>query len=111
MHCPPFQATPAGKENCDYKTTIHRAAQFREDIVQGLRVNDHRKSVSYLLNRYNGHLISVLNKHAPKKEKSVVVQPLQPWFTYELHRAKNERRKAERLVKDWPYRSQRNLQG
>ena len=26
-----------------------------------------------LLNRYNGHLRSVLDKHAPEKEKSVVV--------------------------------------
>ena len=70
---------------------------FREDIVQGLTVNDHSESVSDLLNRYNVHLTSVLDKHAPKKEKSVVVRPLQPWFTDELHQAKNERRKAERL--------------
>ena len=70
---------------------------FREDIVQGLRVNDHSESVSDILNRYNVHLTSVLDKHAPKKEKSVVVRPLQPWFTDELHQAKNERRKAERL--------------
>ena len=70
---------------------------FREDIVQGLTVNDHNESASDLLNRYNVHLTSVLDKHAPKKEKSVVVRPLQPWFTDELHQAKNERRKAERL--------------
>ena len=70
---------------------------FREDIVQGLTVNDHSESASDLLNRYNVHLTSVLDKHAPKKEKSVVVRPLQPWFTDELHQAKNERRKAERL--------------
>ena len=43
------------------------------------------------------HLTSVLDKHALKKEKSVVVRPIQPWFTDELHQAKNERRKAERL--------------
>ena len=65
--------------------------------MQGLTVNDHSESASDLLNRYNVHLTSVLDKHAPKKEKSVVVRPLQPWFTDELHQAKNERRKAERL--------------
>ena len=69
---------------------------FREDIVRGLRVNNGSESVSDLLNRYNGHLTSVLDKHAPNKEESVVVRPLQPWFTDELHQAKNERRKAER---------------
>ena len=70
---------------------------FREDIVQGLRVSDHSESVSNLLSRYNAHLTSVLDKHAPKKEKSVVVEPIQPWFTDELHQSKNGRRKAERL--------------
>ena len=70
---------------------------FREGILQGLRVNNGSESVSDLLNRYNGHLTSVLDIHAPKKEMSVVVRPLQPWFTDKLHQARNGRRKAERL--------------
>ena len=65
--------------------------------MQGLKVFDGNESVADLLNRYYGHLVSVLDKHAPKKEKYVVVRPLQPWFTDKLHQAKNERRKAERL--------------
>ena len=63
----------------------------------GLGVNDGSEPVSYLLNRYNGHLTSVIAKHPPKKEKSVVVRPLQPWFTDEIHQARNGRKKAERL--------------
>ena len=61
--------------------------------MQGLKVNDHSESVPDLLNRYNGHFTSVLDKQAPKKEKCVV----KPWFTDELHQAKNEKRRAERL--------------
>ena len=61
---------------------------FKEDIVQGLRVNDGSESVLDHLNRYKGHLSSVRDKYEPTKEKYVVVPHLQPWFTDELHQAK-----------------------
>ena len=64
------------KPRLQEKKTVMRSIDlpsFREDIVRGLRVNDGSESVSDLLNRYNGHLTSVLDKHAPNKEESVVV--------------------------------------
>ena len=70
---------------------------FRGDIAQGLRDLDDRDSVSDLLDSYDTHLTNVLNKHAPTKEKSVVIRPQQPWFSDELHLAKSEKRKAEKL--------------
>ena len=39
----------------------------------------------------------MLNKHAPSKEKSILIRPQLPWFSDDLHRAKSEKRKAERL--------------
>ena len=77
---------------------------FREDIVRRLRVNDLSESVMDLLNRYNGHLTSVLDKHAPKKERYVVVQGC----TTSGKKWKEE--SWETVAKDWPHRSQRNLQ-
>ena len=47
-------------------------------------VNVGSESVSALLNRYNGQLTSVLDKHAPKEKKSFVVRPLQSQFADEL---------------------------
>ena len=46
---------------------------------------------------YDTQLTNVLNKHAPPKEKSIVIRPQQPWFSDDLHLAKSEKRKAERL--------------
>jgi exonuclease III len=72
-------------------------ASFRSDIAEGLGASDDTTSVSDLLKKYESHLSEVLNKHAPAKEKSVVIRPQQPWFSDELHLAKSEKRKAERL--------------
>ena len=48
---------------------------------------------------YNTTLLEVLNKHAPMKEKEVVLCPHAPWYTDTVRRAKQERRKAERRWK------------
>ena len=68
---------------------------FRRDISQGL--GDDNLFVTNLINIYDTQLTNVLNKHAPPKEKSIVIRPQQPWFSDDLHLAKSEKRKAERL--------------
>ena len=70
---------------------------FRQDIAKKLAVNEEDSTVSDLLALYENHLTTVLENHAPAKEKSVIVRPQQPWFSDELHQAKSEKRKAERL--------------
>ena len=70
---------------------------FRTDISQGLGDLDDNLSVTELMDIYDTRLTNVLNKHAPPKEKSIVIRPQQPWFSDDLHRAKSEKRKAERL--------------
>ena len=70
---------------------------FRTDISQGLGDPDDNLSVTDLMDIYDTQLTNVLNKHAPPKEKSIVIRPQQPWFSDDLHRAKSEKRKAERL--------------
>jgi len=37
-----------------------------------------------------------LDKHAPVKARTIVVQPQVPWYTDEIRHAKRQRRKAER---------------
>ena len=73
--------------------------RFRTDIAQGLGDLDDSLPVTDLLDIYDTQLTAVLNKHAPSKEKSIVIRPQQPWFSDDLHRAKSEKRKAERLCR------------
>ncbi|CAH3141601.1 unnamed protein product [Pocillopora meandrina] len=49
-----------------------------------------------LLLSYNKTLIAVLDKHAPVKNRTIVMRPQVPWYTDEIRQAKRERRKAER---------------
>ena len=44
---------------------------------------------------YNTDLRGVLDKHAPEKEKVVVLRPHAPWYTEQAKQAKRERRKAK----------------
>ena len=70
---------------------------FRTDISQGLGDLDDNLSVTDLMDKYDTQLTNVLNKHATPNEKSIVIRPQQPWFSDDLHLAKSEKRKAERL--------------
>ena len=70
---------------------------YRQNIAEGLRDLDDRVPVSDLLDTYNQHLTNVLNNHAPAKQKCVVIRPQQPLFSDDLHLAKSEKRKAEKL--------------
>ena len=45
---------------------------------------------------YNNTLTEILDKHAPKKEKTVSFRMQVPWFNDTLHQVKRERRKVER---------------
>ena len=49
------------------------------------------------LDLYDTQLTNVLDKHAPLKEKSIVIRLHQPWFSDDLNPAKSGKRKAERL--------------
>ena len=54
---------------------------FRTDISQRLGDPDDNLSVTDLMDIYDTQLTNVLNKHAPSKEKSIVIRPQQPRFS------------------------------
>ena len=70
---------------------------FRTDISQRLGYLDVNLSVTDLMDIYDTQLTNVLNKHAPPKEKSILIGPHKPSFLDDLHLAKSEKRKAEKL--------------
>ena len=48
------------------------------------------------MNNYDGVLRSLLEKHAPVKERVVTVRPSAPWYTVEVTAEKRKRRQLER---------------
>ena len=73
--------------------------QFKSDIKSSPlgSENYQNKSLDHLVEIYNSHLVSTLDKHAPLKTRLTVVRPVLPWFRFNtiVKEAKAARRKAE----------------
>ena len=50
-----------------------------------------------LVSIYQNDLLSVLNKHAPLKTRTFTIRPQAEWYTADIRKAKQLRRRAERL--------------
>ncbi|XP_052761992.1 uncharacterized protein LOC128204630 [Mya arenaria] len=72
--------------------------EFKTDILESDILNSVNDSlnVDELVDAYNDGLYSLLDKHAPLKSKTVVLRPMNPWYSQELHDAKHLRRQLER---------------
>ncbi|XP_072051779.1 uncharacterized protein [Amphiura filiformis] len=69
---------------------------YKEDIAASELETAPLDNTYDLVDKYNNVLSELLDKHAPIKTKKVVLRLRQPWFSDSLHRAKRNRRKAER---------------
>jgi len=72
---------------------------FQDDIQCDPVLADPDGNLDQLVDAYNAGLTSILDKHAPLCTKTVTYRPHFPWFTQELHDAKKERRRRERLYR------------
>ena len=73
---------------------------FKDDINSSALINKPPDTLTDLVQCYNDSLEEVLDKHAPRKTKVLVVRPKVPWYTDDLKQLKSLRRKLERkLVK------------
>ena len=71
--------------------------EFRKDIQESVEsINQSVSDLDTMVNGYHRKLSEVLNKHAPEKEKTVVLRPHAPWYTESLRAAKQEKRRRER---------------
>ena len=68
---------------------------FRSDI-EGSVLLQHQDDLHAAANNYDEVLRSLLDKHAPVKERVVTVQPSAPWYTAEVTTEKRKRRQFER---------------
>ena len=76
-----------------------RAIDFdalREDVEKSELCTREYSDLNELTSSYNSTLTSLLDKHAPMKEKVVVCRQRLPWFNSEIKCAIRTRRKAER---------------
>ena len=83
------------------KITINRRslsnidfAAFNDDISSSLLFNDDCDDLSPLVTRYDQVLYSLLDAHAPSRQRSIIVRPKAQWYTSEIASQK-------RLSRDW----------
>ena len=71
-------------------------ARFREDIKNLDLLDNDIASIADLVEAYNAKLASLLDDHAPVRNKVVTLRPKSPWFTPEIREQKLKRRRLER---------------
>ena len=64
---------------------------FRSDIESSVLLQ-HQDDLHVVVNNYDEVLRSLLDKHAPVKERVVTVRPFAPWYTVEVTAEKRKRR-------------------
>ena len=72
------------------------SSEFLQDIQSSLDSVDPISDLDTMVSGYHKNLCETLNKHAPEKERTVVLRPHAPWYTESLRLAKQERRRRER---------------
>ena len=71
---------------------------FCKDVSSSSLVNDYSTDLDTLVDQYDTVLRSILDKHAPLKQRLVTVRPAAPWYTAEVT---DEKRKRRRLERKW----------
>ncbi len=71
---------------------------FKSDIVSSNICNEAGSNLDDLMQRYDGTLSCILDKHAPVPKKMIMERTKVPWFNDELKRIKVKRRKLERRM-------------
>ena len=68
---------------------------FWSDIERSV-LPQHQDDLHVVVNNYDEVLRSLLDKHAPVKERVVTVRPSAPWYTVEVTAEKRKRRQLQR---------------
>jgi len=69
---------------------------FKEDILDSVLLSKQGNDVSELAHRYNQVLRELLDKHAPLKERCIIVRHVAPWYNDCIKVEKQKRRKLEK---------------
>lgn len=72
--------------------------RLKQDIQDSALLTSPDETLDNLIAQYNSTLVGLMDRHAPKKRRRVVLRPQSPWFNDEIRDAKQER---HRLEKQW----------
>ena len=96
------------------KITINRRslsniefAAFKDDTSSSLLFNDDCDDLSFLVTRYDQVLRSLLDAHAPSRQRSITVRPKAQWYTSEVASQKRLRRRLEYLWRRTKFQTNR----
>jgi hypothetical protein len=70
--------------------------QFVHDISNSSLVTSPSDNLVGLVQQYESVLTSILNTHAPSKERIITLRPSAPWYSSDIRAEKIKRRKLER---------------
>ena len=70
-------------------------SSFGEDFKNLNLLNNDVASVDDLVETYNEKLTSLLDNHAPVRNKVVTLRPKSPWFTPEIKEQRAKRRRLD----------------
>ena len=101
-HCPISFSLPIGRPAAVQQMQTYRKLKdidieaLQADILQSSLYTSPADSVNDLVLQYNSVLEDIMDSHAPKKTRKITVRPNTPWYTDDIRKAKQNRRKAER---------------
>ena len=96
---------PIGKPPSERKLISYRKVknininEFKDDILNSSLYSSPCDDINKLVEQYNNVLSDIIDKHAPLITKTITQHENSPWFHDEIRDAKQERRKAERLLR------------
>ena len=67
-----------------------------KDIRDSELVHYQSEDLNAVVELYDNTLCSILDKHAPVKQRKVIIRPSAPWYNQEVTLEKNKRRQLER---------------
>jgi hypothetical protein len=98
VHC---QLNLQKPEHAKKHTTYRKLKQINQkdfalDVSESDLIKNPKSDLSALIDQYNTTLNSLLDKHAPLKQRTVTIRPSNPWYTDEISEAKKLRKRLER---------------
>ncbi|KAL9975453.1 hypothetical protein ACROYT_G012614 [Oculina patagonica] len=82
---------------------------FCNDITDSPQIMEPSSDLDGLVDQYDNVLRSLLDRHAPTKQRTVTVRPSAPWYSTEIAQNKRIRRKLERKWRSTRLPSDREL--
>ena len=98
VHCDLFlQKTQFERKLVNYRNVRSlNLDSFRNEIFESSLIQEQPTDLVSLVEQYDSVLRSLMDKHAPQKQRWITLRPAAPWYMPEVTEQKNIRRRLER---------------